>query len=50
MVLYALYVTEASIISFTDFVAVFAHFSTMLIKRSMNLETADADTMLSTEK
>lgn len=50
MVLYSLYVTEASIIQFTDFVAGFAHFSTVLIKRSMNLETTDANTMLSTEE
>jgi len=50
MLLYALYVTESCIISFTGFVAAFAHFSTVLIERSMNLETADANTMLSTEE
>ena len=50
MVLYALCITEAFIVSFTDFVAGFAHFSTVLIKRSMNVETADAYTMLSTEE
>lgn len=46
MDLYAV-VTEASTISFTDLVAFFVHFPTALIKRSMNLETADANTMFS---
>lgn len=49
-VLHALYIAEASIILFTDFVADFAHFATVLMKQSMNLETADANTMLSTEE
>lgn len=49
-ILYALYVTEAFTISLTDFDAGFAHFSTVLIKSTMNVETADANTMLSTEE
>lgn len=50
MLLYAFYLTEASIISLTDFVAVFAHFSTVLIKRATDADTADANTTLSTEE